>query len=64
MKVFNMTNFTVALALQAGAMGVPFLPTRTALGSDVAKGNHFFAIRSFSPFEPRSEMGACTRYAR
>ena len=23
MKVFNMTNFSVALALQAGAMGVP-----------------------------------------
>src|SRR6202140_2978448 len=30
MKVFNMTNFTITLALQAGAMGVPFLPTRTA----------------------------------
>src|SRR3954467_6322973 len=38
MKVFNMTNFTIALALQAGAMGVPFLPARTALGSDVTKG--------------------------
>src|SRR6202142_3730181 len=32
MKVFNMTNFTVALALQAAAMGVPFLPARSALG--------------------------------
>jgi glutaconate CoA-transferase, subunit A len=42
-EVVNMTNFTVALALQAAAMGVPFLPTRTALGSDVAKGNPFFA---------------------
>lgn len=42
-KVTNMTNFSVALALQAAAMGVPFLPTRTALGSDVAKGNEFFA---------------------
>src|SRR5438309_2559061 len=36
-KVFNMTNFAIALALQAGAMGVPFLPTKTALGSDTAK---------------------------
>src|SRR5437899_7806809 len=35
LRVFNMTNFTLALALQAGAMGVPFLPTRTAMGSDV-----------------------------
>jgi glutaconate CoA-transferase subunit A len=51
-KVFNLTNFTVALALQAGAMGVPFLPTRTALGSDVAKGNHFL-YQMFSPFEPK-----------
>ena len=41
-RVFNMTNFTLALGLQAGAMGVPFLPTRTARGSDIARGNHFF----------------------
>ena len=41
-KVTNLTNFSVALALQAGAMGVPFLPMRSALGSDVAKGNPFF----------------------
>jgi glutaconate CoA-transferase, subunit A len=57
MKVFNMSNFTVALALQAGAMGVPFLPTRTALGSDVAKGNHFF-YQIFSPFEPKETLHA------
>lgn len=56
-KVFNLTNFTVALALQAGAMGVPFLPTRTALGSDVAKGNHFF-YQIFSPFEPKESLHA------
>jgi glutaconate CoA-transferase subunit A len=42
LKVTDMTNFTVALALQAAAMGVPFLPTWTALGSDVAKENEFF----------------------
>jgi len=49
MKVFNMTNFTVALALQAGAMGVPFLPTRTALGSDTVCDNEFF-VEMESPF--------------
>jgi len=43
LPVTNMTNFAVALALQAGAMGVPFLPTHTAMGSDVAKDNEFFA---------------------
>src|SRR3954453_6225716 len=39
LKVTDMTNFTVALALQAAAMGVPYLPTRSVLGSDVAKDN-------------------------
>src|SRR5438045_2952085 len=55
MKVFNMTNFSVALALEAGAMGVPFLPTRTAMGSDVVKGNHFF-YQIISPFEPKETL--------
>ena len=56
-KVFNMTNFTIALALQAGAMGVPFLPTRTALGTDIPRGNHFF-YQIFSPFEPKETLWA------
>jgi glutaconate CoA-transferase, subunit A len=54
-KVINMTNFTLALALQAGAMGVPFLPTRTAMGSDVPRGNHFF-YQVFSPFEGKEPL--------
>ena len=54
-KVTDMTNFTVALALQAAAMGVPFLPTRSALGSDVAKGNEFFAEIE-SPFENKRSL--------
>ena len=54
-RVFNMTNFTIALGLQAGAMGVPFLPTRTARGSDVPKGNHFF-YQIISPFEPKETL--------
>ncbi|PYX82441.1 MAG: CoA transferase subunit A [Acidobacteria bacterium] len=57
MKVFNLTNLTLLLALEAGAMGVPFLPTRTALGSDVAKGNHFFCA-IFSPFEGKEPLWA------
>ena len=55
MKVFNMTNFSIALGLQAGAMGVPFLPSRTAAGSDVPKGNHFF-YSIVSPFEPKETL--------
>jgi glutaconate CoA-transferase subunit A len=54
-RVFNMTNFTLALGLQAGAMGVPFLPTRTAMGSEVPKGNHFF-YQIISPFEPKESL--------
>jgi glutaconate CoA-transferase subunit A len=57
LKVFNMTNFAIALALQGGAMGVPFLPTRTALGSDLPKGNHFF-YQIFSPFAPKETLWA------
>lgn len=57
LRVFNMTNFCVSLALQAGAMGVPFLPTRTAMGSDVPKGNHFF-YQIISPFEPKETLMA------
>jgi glutaconate CoA-transferase subunit A len=55
LQVFNMSNFSIALALQAGALGVPFLPTRTAMGSDVPKGNHFF-YQIISPFEPKETL--------
>src|SRR5438270_4085973 len=55
LTVINMTNFSVALALQAGAMGVPFLPTRTAMGSDVARNNHFF-YQILSPFQPQETL--------
>jgi len=33
------SNFTVALSLLAGALGVPFIPARTLLGSDILKTN-------------------------
>jgi glutaconate CoA-transferase subunit A len=56
-KVTDMTNFTVSLALQAAAMGVPFLPTRTALGSDVAKGNPYF-LEMESPYPPHEKLHA------
>ena len=34
-EMVDHTNFTVALALHAAALGVPFLPTYTAIGSDL-----------------------------
>ncbi|MBV9173368.1 MAG: CoA transferase subunit A [Chloroflexi bacterium] len=33
------SNFSIGLALQAAAMGVPYLPTRTLLGSDLVLRN-------------------------
>jgi len=33
------SNLTLAMALKAGAMGVPFMPARTALGSDLYQTN-------------------------
>jgi glutaconate CoA-transferase subunit A len=40
------TNLTIALALHAAAMGVPFMPTYTTLGSDLLKRNG--DLREFS----------------
>jgi glutaconate CoA-transferase, subunit A len=38
-EVEDHSNLTISLALQAGAMGVSFLPSRTALGSDLFATN-------------------------
>jgi glutaconate CoA-transferase subunit A len=37
--IHDHSNFSLALALQAGAMGVPFIPTKTLLGTDILKTN-------------------------
>ena len=39
LKIEDHSNLTIALALRAGAMGVSFMPTKTALGSDLYKTN-------------------------
>lgn len=39
------SNFTIGLGLQAGASGLPFLPTRTVKGSDFRNGGQFASIR-------------------
>lgn len=62
LAVEDHTNLTVALALEAGARGVPYLPARTALGSDLARdhprlrdvvcpftGARLLAVRSLEP---------------
>ena len=38
------SNFTLALALLAGSQGVPFIPTKTLLGTDLLANNHAFRL--------------------
>lgn len=38
-EVEDHSNFTLALGLEAAALGVPYLPTRTLLGSDILARN-------------------------
>lgn len=49
LSVENHSNFSVALALQAAALGVPYLPTRSLLGSDIAEEPQFRVTED--PFE-------------
>jgi glutaconate CoA-transferase subunit A len=44
-EVEEHSNFTIGLGLQAGAMGLPFLPTKTAQGSDFRDGSPFATVR-------------------
>jgi glutaconate CoA-transferase, subunit A len=39
LEVVDYSNFTIALALHAAALGVPFMPTYATLGSDLLKKN-------------------------
>ena len=38
-QMVDYSNFAIALALHAGALGVPFMPTYSTLGSDLLKKN-------------------------
>ena len=43
------SNFSISLALLAGGMGVPYLPTRSLLGTDILRTNMAFKVER-SPF--------------
>jgi glutaconate CoA-transferase subunit A len=45
-EIQDHSNFSLALALQAGSLGIPFIPTRTLLGSDLLRTNH--ALRDWT----------------
>jgi glutaconate CoA-transferase, subunit A len=45
-EVEDHSNFTIALALLAGSLAVPYIPTRTLLGSDILRSNSRFKTTS------------------
>ncbi len=50
-EMVDHTNFTVALALHAAALGVPFLPTYTTIGSDIFERNNRSHTPGLAEFE-------------
>ncbi len=54
-EVRDHSNFTMAQALLAGAIGAPYIPTRTLLGSDIPRANGTFR-ESVSPFDGAKEL--------
>lgn len=44
LQVEDHSNLTLAVALLAGSQGVPFIPTRTLLGTDLLVGNPGFCL--------------------
>ncbi|HYK53063.1 MAG TPA: CoA-transferase, partial [Candidatus Eremiobacteraceae bacterium] len=49
LEITDHSNFTISLGLTAGALGVPYLPARTLLGSDIARDSGPFK-HGTSPF--------------
>ena len=46
LQIEDHSNFTLALALLAGSLGAPFIPTKTLLGTDLLSGNGSFRLSS------------------
>lgn len=49
LEVIDHSNFTISLALLAGGLGAPYIPTYSLLGTDILKTNPAFR-QSLSPF--------------
>ena len=46
LTVEDHSNYSISLALQAAALGVPYIPMRSLLGSDIARDRHLMpAVR-------------------
>lgn len=53
-EVRDHSNFTLALALTAGSLGAPFIPTHTAMGSELSSTNTDL-IERINPLNERGE---------
>lgn len=61
LQVEDHSNLTMVTALRAGAMGLPFMPTRTALGSDLYQTNPSLkAVNCPFTGEPLTAVAAIT----
>jgi glutaconate CoA-transferase subunit A len=54
LEVRDHSNFTLALALTAGSLGAPFIPTHTAMGSELSSTNTDL-IERINPLNERGE---------
>ncbi len=52
--VHDHSNFSLGMALMAGAYGIPYLPMRSILGSDILRSNPDFRLGE-NPFSPDKE---------
>ena len=55
-NVHDHSNFSLGMALSAGAYGIPFIPVRSLLGSDL--------LRSNSTFQVQEDEESATSYVR
>jgi glutaconate CoA-transferase subunit A len=53
-KVHDHSNFSIGMALMAGAYGMPYAPMRTILGSDILRSNPTFRLAE-NPFSEAGE---------
>ena len=59
LEIEEHSNFTIGLALQAAAMGLPFLPTRSIKGSDIANEP---ISRACTVHLPAKNSSPCARF--
>ncbi|HER27164.1 MAG TPA: CoA transferase subunit A, partial [Rhodospirillales bacterium] len=53
-KLRDHSNFSLGMALMAGAYGMPYAPMRSLLGSDIVKSNDQFMVAE-NPFSAQKE---------